>query len=129
MATEDYVRIFPAQCCLFVRVTPRLVRELRDMTSWPAAERRKWSRRLMRLRHWASLSEAERRRDPVRYVGYKQALEDDCPATFPVLAKDVSERDTSQMTQAEAWLKLNMRFMPTHAPVDGDGPWSQCFAY
>ena len=129
MATEDFVRMFPAQCCAFVRVTPRLVREIRQMTSWPPAERRKWSRRIMRPRHWASLSEAEKRRDPGRYIAYKEALGDDCPPTFPVLANDVSERDVGQMTQAEASLKISLRFMAGNVPLDGDGPFSRRFAY
>jgi len=126
MPAEDYVRVFPAKACIFVRVTPRLVAEIREMSTWPLAECKKWMHRLMYPRHWTSLSEQERQWDPHHYVSYKEALGQECPAYFPVLAKDLSQRDMAQMSLAESLQKLHYRYLPWHSPLDGDGPKS-CF--
>jgi len=68
------------------------------MASWPPAERRKWTRRLMLPHHWISISEAEQRRDLHRYVSYREAMGQECPALFPILAKDLSQRDLAHMS-------------------------------
>ena len=129
MADENWVRVFPAKACVFICVTPTLVSELRDMQSWPQAERIKWTHRAMYPRHWTSLSEAERRREPARYVSYKQALGPFCPPHFPVLAKDQSQQDLAQMEFGESLQKIHYRGLLWHQPLAGDGHASRRYPF
>ena len=80
-------------------------------------------------RHWTCISEADRRRDPHRYISYRDAMGPDCPAMFPVMAKDLSQNDLTGMSVAEGIQKLQLRHVHWDAPLDGDGPNSRRYAY
>jgi len=129
MADENWVRIFPAKACVFIRVTPALIGEVSDMQLWPRVERIKWTRRAMYPRHWTALSEAQGHRDPGRYISYRQALGPFCPPNFPMLAKDQSQQDLAQMSFAESLQKIHYRGLPWHQPLDGDGRASRRYPF
>lgn len=105
------------------------MRDVLAMERMTKAERAAAIRRFMMPRHWAYISEDDKRLHPRRFLCYQQALGVFADPNMIVYAKDLSQLDLSRMPLSEAMDKLYLRLSAPFQPVDGDGPDAQSFAF